>query len=271
MSLPDIRALQAIAALLPSIQAIEARMGIAATSGRFATYFLDDGPLRRELYPKQVAFFKAGAEYYERLFMKANRVGGTSAGAFELTCHLTGLYPAWWEGRRFKGPTDWWIVGKDSKTTRDILQHELLGPFGTSSQGMIPGHLVIGEPSRSHGIPNAYESFMVRHVPTGGVSRAQLKSSEQGRQSFEGTSKHGVWIDEEPERDAQGIYAECLTRTMIVEDAGERTSGIIFVTFTPLKGLTSFIQEYMTKAVLAESDGSKVRAESVWEQTGNAA
>lgn len=262
----DIRTLQALASLLPAIEAIEARRGIASSTGKFATYFPDEGPLRRDLYPKQMAFFKAGAHYYERLFMKANRVGGTSAGAYEITAHLTGQYPAWWEGRRFKGPGDWWVLGKDSKTTRNILQNELLGPFGTIGQGMIPSHLVIGEPTRSHGIPEAYESFMVRHVPTGGISRVQFKGCEQGRQSFEGTAKHGVWIDEEPDRDAQGIYAECLTRTMIVQDAGERTSGMIFMTFTPLKGLTSFIQEYMTKAVLSDADGGKVRAESVWER-----
>lgn len=265
MDSSDFAHLQALADLLPLIQSLEAQRG-GTPIGKFATYFPDTGPLRRELYPKQLAFFKAGFTYYERLFMKANRVGGTTAGAFELTAHMTGLYPAWWEGRRFKGPVDCWLAGKTGKTTRDILQHEMLGDFGHLGTGMIPSHLFVGEPSRSHGIPQAYESFWVRHV-TGGISRAQLKSCEQGRQAFEGTAKHVVWIDEEPEADAQGIYSECVTRTMTVEDAGERISGMTFVTFTPLKGLTLFIKEFMEKAVISSEAGDLMNAEKVWEQT----
>ena len=66
----------------------------------FLKMFSDTGPGRRELYPKQIDFFGAGLLYKERLFMAANRVGKTVAGAFETTCHLTGRYPIWWEGRR---------------------------------------------------------------------------------------------------------------------------------------------------------------------------
>jgi hypothetical protein len=46
--------------------------------------------------------------YRERLFLKANRVGGTAMAAYEVTCHLTGLYPHWWIGRRFTEAGDWW-------------------------------------------------------------------------------------------------------------------------------------------------------------------
>ena len=35
------------------------------------TLYPDTGPLRRELYPKHTAFFKAGAQYRTRLFMAA--------------------------------------------------------------------------------------------------------------------------------------------------------------------------------------------------------
>ena len=62
------------------------------------TYFPDTGPLRRDLYAKHTAFFKAGATYPFRLFCKANRVGGTEGMGCELTYHLTGQYPDWWEG-----------------------------------------------------------------------------------------------------------------------------------------------------------------------------
>src|SRR5262249_52446921 len=82
----------------------------------FVTLFPDSGPFCRELYPKHLEFFAAGAKYKERLFMAANRVGKTVAGAFETTCHLTGRYPEWWEGRRFEKPTDGWACGANSQT-----------------------------------------------------------------------------------------------------------------------------------------------------------
>jgi hypothetical protein len=51
----------------------------------FVTLFPDSGPLGREYYPKHLEFFAVGAQYKERLFMAANRVGKTVAGAFEAT------------------------------------------------------------------------------------------------------------------------------------------------------------------------------------------
>jgi len=69
---------------------------------RILRYYPDTGPLRRELYPKHMEFFRAGATARERLMLAANRIGKTEGlGAYEVTLHLTGRYPAWWEGRRF--------------------------------------------------------------------------------------------------------------------------------------------------------------------------
>ncbi len=59
----------------------------------------------RDLYPKHMEFFAAGARYRERCAMCANRVGKTfGMGGYETSCHLTGLYPDWWPGRRFDRP-----------------------------------------------------------------------------------------------------------------------------------------------------------------------
>ncbi len=71
---------------------------------KFRTYFPATGPYRRELYPRHLELFAAGARYKERLFMAANRIGKSGAGAYEVTAHATGEYPDWWEGRRFDGP-----------------------------------------------------------------------------------------------------------------------------------------------------------------------
>ena len=98
---------------------------------KIATYFPDTGEYRRELYPKHIAYFEAGAKYRERLMMAANRIGKTeSIGGYEMVLHMTGRYPSWWKGRRFDQPVSAWAAGDTGKTTRDILQMKLLGPPG---------------------------------------------------------------------------------------------------------------------------------------------
>ena len=109
--------------------------------GPFLTVFAENGPFGREHYPKHMEFFRAGARYNERLFMAANRVGKTVAGAFETTCHWTGRYPSWWEGRHFERATDGWACGANSQTTRDVVQGVLLGK--SSGPGMIPTEAIV--------------------------------------------------------------------------------------------------------------------------------
>src|SRR5271166_3119159 len=78
---------------------------------KLLTYYPDHGPLRRELYPKHMEFFEAGATHRERLMCAANRVGKTEGvGGFETTLHLTGRYPDWWKGRRFNRPVRAWAA-----------------------------------------------------------------------------------------------------------------------------------------------------------------
>lgn len=162
----------------------------------------------------------------------------TICGTYESACHLTGLYPDWWDGRRFDHPTDGWAAGDTGQTTRDIIQKELLGPPGALGTGMLAKDLIIGVTSRP-GIPNAVDSITVKHV-SGGTSRLGFKSYDQKRRSFQGTAKHFIHFDEEPPAE---VYGEAIIRTMT-------TNGLIYVTCTPLQGLTAFIQDFMDEAVI---------------------
>lgn len=204
---------------------------------KFRTYFPETGPYRRALYPKHVEFFTLGATFKERLFMAANRIGKSGAGAYEVAAHATGLYPEWWHGRRFNHPVDIWATGTTSETTRDIIQTWLLGDpkeLGNWFGSMIPAHLVTGFSRRTHGLANSLESVSVQHV-SGGISQIGFKTYEQGRTSFEGTAKHVIWDDEEP---PEGIYAEQLMRTMT-------TKGITLITFTPLQGMSDVVTSFI--------------------------
>jgi phage terminase large subunit-like protein len=201
---------------------------------KIAGYFPDTGPRRRELYAKHIEFFDAGAIYKERLFMAANRIGKSQAGAFETACHLTGIYPKWWKGRRFAEAGEWWACGTNAETTRNIVQSELLGKVDAPGTGFIPGDLIVHTALRRSGAEGSIESAWIRHV-TGKTALLGLKTYEQGRQSFEGTAKQGMWWDEEPPLD---VYVEGLYRTVT-------TRGIVLTTFTPLQGMSEVVKTFL--------------------------
>jgi phage terminase large subunit-like protein len=194
---------------------------------------------RRDLYPKHIEFFHAGDKYRERCFLAANRVGKTTCGSYELTCHLTGLYPSWWTGKIFHTPVRAWACGRRNETTRDIVQASLLGPVAydgvrkvLAGTGMVPAN-TIGRVTWKRGVEDLIDTCKVRHV-TGGWSTLGMKSYEQGRGSFEGTSQHCIWLDEECPVD---VYGECLIRLMT-------TQGVLMITFTPLEGMTETVQQF---------------------------
>lgn len=194
----------------------------------------------RHKYPKHLEFFKASAEYRETCFLAANRVGKTFAGAYAMTCHLTGLYPKWWEGRRFLTPIRAWACGKTNETTRDIVQTALMGEIAfdgprktVSGTGMVPGYL-LGQPSWKQGVQDLIDTIKVKHV-SGKWSVLGMKSYQQGRGSFEGTAQHVIWPDEECPMD---VYGECVIRTAT-------TNGLVMLTFTPLAGLSETVLQFL--------------------------
>jgi phage terminase large subunit-like protein len=188
-------------------------------------------------YPKQQEFLDAGAGHRERLLIAGNQNGKTHIGAYEAACHLTGLYPENWKGRRWDRPTKGWIAGETSLVVRDVQQKKLCGEPGVTDlfgTGMIPKELFVDKPSLARGITDAYDTIQVRHV-SGGVSVARFKSYEQGRTKFQGESIDWGWADEEPPED---VYAELLTRTVA-------TGGMVWLTFTPLKGRSSVVLRFL--------------------------
>jgi phage terminase large subunit-like protein len=154
-------------------------------------------------------------------------------GGYETALHLTGQYPEWWPGRRFTKPVDWWAVGKTNQTTRDIVQYKLMGKMGELGQGLIRQDC-IGRWTRKTGIHDAIDTVQVKHV-SGAYSVLGFKSYEQGRDSFEGTEKDGIWDDEEPPQD---VYGEQLIRTAT-------TNGMMLITFTPLLGMSQVVMGFM--------------------------
>lgn len=203
---------------------------------KMKAYFPDEGPYRRALYPKHTAFMAAGKTHKERLMLSGNRVGKTSVGAFETACHLTGLYPPWWTGHRFDRDIKAWAAGDTNKTVYEIIQVALLGAVGETGTGMIPAH-TIAHITHKPSYAGAADTIWVKHV-NGRRSSITLKSYEQGRIAFQGTTMDVIWLDEEPPQD---IAVECVVRTMT-------SAGLVFMTFTPLQGTTRLISDFMSQA-----------------------
>lgn len=232
---------------------------------RLLSMFPERGPYARVGYRKHLEFFAAGAKYRERAFIAGNRVGKSESGAYETALHLTGLYPAWWEGRRFDHPIDAWVAGETSETTRDILQAKLLGKMARGAAnddevyglgtGMIPAECILSTTSRS-GVPNAIESARIRHR-SGGVSTLGFKSWQQGAGVFAGTERHLIVFDEEPD---ETCYFEALMRTMAT---GRFAGGIVMLTMTPLKGWSNVVLKYLDEQ--QRVDGGRYVVTAGWD------
>ena len=222
--------------------------------------FPESGELNRFQYPKQLEFFKAGKKYKIRAMIAANRVGKTYAGGYETALHLTGLYPDWWEGRRFDTHIQAIAAGVTADTTKLVIQKMLLGDYTDMGSGMIPKHLIVGKPTYLPGVPEAIQTVRVRHV-SGGVSILHFKSYVQGREKFQGFEAAWIWLDEEPTD--QSIFSECLTRTMTVK-------GSLIATFTPLFGVSEVVLSFLPGGKFPKdghsSDGVKHITQITWDE-----
>jgi len=195
-------------------------------------------------YPYQEAFHATGANANQRLLMAANRIGKSYCGSAELAYHLTGLYPKWWNGRRFRQPIIAWAGGVSNETTRDIVQYELLGSpddpeaFGS---GTIPRSCII-KTERKPGVPNAKSVALIKHI-TGGNSSLFFKAYEMGVEKWQGRSVDCIWLDEEPSRD---IYSQAVTRTL-------DRRGMVYMTFTPEQGMTQTVASFVNNLQAGQS------------------
>src|SRR5262245_53215874 len=92
-------------------------------------------------YPKQKLFHDLGREFRERGFFAGNQLGKTMAGAAEAAMHLTGRYPAWWQGKTFDKAVRAAAGSETAELTRDGVQRLLVGnPRDESAwgTGMVP-------------------------------------------------------------------------------------------------------------------------------------
>lgn len=175
--------------------------------------------------------------------MAGNQLGKTLSGGAEAAMHLTGRYPDWWRGRRWDRPVRAWAGSETNEVTRDGVQRYLIGEPKDERQwgtGMVP-KACLAATTRRQGVPHALDGALVRHV-SGGNSMLGFKSYDQGRTKWQGETLDFVWFDEEPDSE---IYYEGLTRT-------NATGGMVYLTFTPLKGMSEVVDTFIRECGLGE-------------------
>ncbi len=171
-----------------------------------------------------------------RALLAGNKIGKTLCGGMETAMHATGQYPPWWQGLRYHKPITILCGSNTNEQTRDIVQAELFGDpanDGALGTGSVPIDC-IGERTRKPGVPNAYDSVMVRHT-TGGWSKILFRAYEQGAKKHMGSRIDFGWMDEEPPQD---IYEQYIRGTF-------STKGNLMITFTPEEGVTQVVHSFL--------------------------
>ena len=198
------------------------------------TLFPDTGKLSRDAYKHHMPFFMAGKTHWIRLILASNQTGKSLDSSYELSCHLTGIYPKWWNGKVLTRARNWLIVGETSDLLRRSLILTLLGPLGAYGTGMIRKSSLdldtIKAVQRTNTSPG---SFRVKHV-SGEFCNVDFGTYEQPRESFQAV-RANILFDEEPPLD---IWSECMMRTATLG-----VDKLMIVNFTPLKGETVLLKQ----------------------------
>ena len=189
-------------------------------------------------YDKQKAFHKAGKTYRERLFMAGNQLGKTLAMGNEMSYHATGRYPNDWKGKKYYGPTTWWVGSISSEFARDNAQKMLFGPPGQYGTGTIPRDCIPDNGIKmARGVADAIDTAHISHKK-GGKTIIQFKSYEKGREKWQGaTLTGGIWLDEECPIE---IYSEAMARTQVHK-------AMMAMTATPLLGMSAVVERFLQK------------------------
>src|SRR5687767_10360691 len=180
--------------------------------------------------------FKTDRPAVQKVLQAGNGTGKTICGAMDTAYHLTGRYPDWWKGHRFRSPPLFMIGGNTNEAVMNINQKALFGdpnePQALGS-GSVPIDC-IGKRTGKTGVPNAFDAVMVKHA-SGGWSKCLFRAYEQGPRKHMGYRIDGGWCDEEPPQD---IWSQYLRATI-------STGGVLIITYTPETGLTDVVNGFM--------------------------
>lgn len=196
--------------------------------------------------PKQLEFHATGLVAKERLLSGGNRSGKSLSCSREGSAHLTGFYDDNWNGYKYDRPINMWVAGVTNAETYQTLKGYYIGDH--SQIGFIHPSLIVDKELQKH-------IYYIRHA-SGGVSKLRFKSYEQGQDAWQAEKLDLIHLDEEP---PPRIYSEAITRTI---STSKDHHGMIMLSMTPLKGMTSLMLKFMQN-VIVDENGNEQEARKV--------
>ncbi len=144
-----------------------------------------------------------------RIAVGANRIGKSEQGAYECNLAVMNDHPL----RKYPDSGIGWVVGLDFNLIQsiDLPMFEKFMPRSISSS-----------PSKFYA-----KDMMWNIITPKGEWQIWFKSSEAGREKFQGQKVDWIWFDEEPKK--TNIFNECMMRLI-------DNSGIWWMTATPILG-----------------------------------
>lgn len=174
-----------------------------------------------EPHYRQVEFHQSQA--HGRQFIGGNRSGKTVGGATEIVWYATGKHP--FKRLLWEPPVKLRVVTVDfTQGLEQIVKPEI-------KKWLPPSELVNGSWEQSY-------NKQLRELTLDNGSTIEFMSYEQELEKFAGTSRHGIWFDEEPPSD---IFTECKLRLI-------DTNGDWWMTMTPVEGMTWTYEDIYMKA-----------------------
>lgn len=194
--------------------------------------------------PKALDFYASGLTARQRLLLGAVRSRKTSLALKEVSCHVHGIYPSWWNGYRYDRPTRWLVGTVKAEKTRDVLQKYLLeGDPQFGLKPFIHNNLIADKYSGS--LKNSVSKLFVKHV-SGGMSEIKFSSFSEGASGLQSETFDGVHLDEAPDFD---VYQEILFRTTAFGDY----KTFVILTMWPENGRDELVDFFMNKGSAGES------------------
>lgn len=214
---------------------------ISALSSINDQYFLNDSYIPT---PKGLQFYASGLTARQRLLLGAVRSRKTSLVLKEVSCHLHGIYPKWWNGYRYNRPVRGLVGTVKAEKTRDVLQKYLLE--GDPQFGLYPFiHKSLIVDKYSGALRNSVNKLFVKHI-SGGISELKLSSFSEGASGLQSETFDFAHLDEAPDFD---VYQEILYRT--TSFGAYKT--FVMLTMWPERGMDELVSFFMNKGSAGQS------------------
>lgn len=252
-----------MALISPEALFIQARHRADAELSRHGITLDRSKPEHTRQYAELIAFYENDLQYnklkyfepfeYQRKLyslstqaqavIASNRSGKSYSVGYAIACHLTGIYPDWWQDIKYKTGVRVIAAGASSQQIREAIQDTL---FGTQDKiqstavgsGLLPRRTILMDTIITGADRRGIGGVQVRHI-SGTISTLQIVSYEQDRAVLQGGKADVIWFDEQPRDD--DVVSE-LVRALAQTPSGQE--GRIYLSATPLVGWTPMIKRF---------------------------